>query len=599
MTPLWDSLGSHVRHVDGVDGVAFAVWAPHARRVAVVGDFNGWDAHRNSMRRSGDDGVWETFVAGAREGARYKYAIEGAAGETLPLKSDPLARYAEAMPGNASIVWSDPPRVWRDARWMRERASRIASTAPVSIYEVHLGSWRRREDGRPTSYREAAAELLPYARDMGFTHVELLPLAEYPFEGSWGYQATGLFAPTSRYGTPEDLRAFVERAHELELGVIFDWVPGHFPNDQHGLALFDGTPLYEHADPRRGRAPEWNTLVYDYGRAEVANFLIASALYWLEEFHGDGLRVDAVSSMLYLDYGRATGEWTPNAHGGNENLEAIEFLRRLNETIAARHPDVATFAEESTIWPKVTAPVASGGLGFTYKWNLGWMRDTLAYVAAEDGERPDRWTALTQTFSYAYGERYVLPLSHDEVVHLRGSMLQKMPGNDRARFANLRLLLAFTFFYPGKKLLFMGSEFGDAREWNHDAQLDWSRLDDAMHAGVRNLVRDCNAIYRRSPALHRLDADPTGFALLDDARPGVVAFARNADTEAGRVVIAINFTAERRGVTLAPLLDGIYRVAIDTDSRRYGGDGERAEILKSPASLELPPLCAFVFEATS
>ena len=597
MTPLWDSLGSHVRRTGGVDGVAFAVWAPNARRVNVVGDFNGWDAHRNSMGR-GNDGVWETFVPGAREGARYKYAIEGAEGETLPLKSDPLARYAEALPGNASIVWSDPPRAWRDARWMRERASRIASAAPVSIYEVHLGSWRRREDGRPTSYREAAAELLPYARDMGFTHVELLPLAEHPFEGSWGYQPTGLFAPTSRYGTPEDLRAFVERAHELELGVIFDWVPGHFPNDPHGLALFDGTPLYEHPDPHRGRAPEWNTLVYDYGRAEVADFLIASALYWLEEFHGDGLRVDAVSSMLYLDYGRAPGEWTPNVRGGNENLEAIEFLRRFNETIALRYPDVATFAEESTIWPKVTAPVASGGLGFTYKWNLGWLRDTLAFFAAPAGERADRWTALTQTFAYAHGERYVLPLSHDEVAPPRGSLLQKMPGDERARFANLRVLLAFAFVYPGKKLLFMGSELGDAREWDHDAQLDWSLLDEEMHAGVRNLVLDCNALYRRSPALHRLDAEPAGLALLGDAGPGVLSFARTAGTDCGRIAIAINLTTEPRAVALAASLAGAYRVAIDTNSRRYGGDGAGAAISTSP-SLEVPPLSALVLEATA
>jgi 1,4-alpha-glucan branching enzyme len=565
----------------------------------VVGDFNGWDPHHNEMHRRGDDGVWETFVAGARQGARYKYAIEGAAGGALPHKSDPLARFAEAVPGNASIVWNDPPRVWRDARWMRERASRIANTSPVSIYEVHLGSWRRNEGGRLTSYREAAAELLPYAREMGFTHVELLPLAEHPFEGSWGYQATGLFAPTSRYGTPEDLRAFVERAHELELGIIFDWVPSHFPNDPHGLALFDGTPLYEHADPQRGRAPEWNSLAYDYGRAEVADFLIASALYWLEEFHGDGLRVDAVASLLYLDYGRAPGEWTPNVRGGNENLEAIEFLRRFNETIARHRPDVATFAEESTIWPKVTAPVASGGLGFAYKWNMGWARDTLAYFAAAADERTDRWAALTQTFSYAHGERYVLPLSHDEVVHSTGSLLQKMPGDDRARFANLRVLFAFTFVYPGKKLFFMGSEFGDACEWDHDAQLDWSRLDDAMHAGVRNLVRDCNALYRRSPALHRLDADPAGFALLGDARPGVLSFARSAGPEAARIVIAINVTTEqRRGVASAASLEGPYRVAIDTNSLRYGGNGAGAAVSVSPLSLDVPPLCAVVLEAT-
>jgi 1,4-alpha-glucan branching enzyme len=606
VTRLWQELGSHVRNVDGVDGVTFAVWAPNARSVSVVGDFNDWDGGRNPMQR--DDDVWRLFVAGARAGARYKYEIRGARGELLPLKSDPLARYAEARPGNASIVWEAAPARWRDEEWMRERAARNRSDAPISIYEVHVGSWRHGAEGRSLSYNEIADQLLPYACEMGFTHVELLPLAEHPFEGSWGYQPTGMFAPTSRYGTPDDLRAFVERAHERKLGVVFDWVPGHFPNDPHGLWNFDGTPLYEHADPQRGFAPEWSTLVYDYGRREVADFLIASALYWIEEFHVDGLRVDAVASMLYLDYGRAPGTWSPNVHGGNENLEAIAFLRELNTTIAARHPGVATFAEESTIRPKVTAPVAAGGLGFAYKWNMGWMQDTLAYFTSDFAIRPRRWQKLNGTAEYAHGEKYVLPLSHDEVVHGKRSLLRKMPGDRREQFANLRVLLALVYTQPGKKLLFMGAELGDAREWDHETEIGWGLLDDELHAGVQTLVRDCNALYRSSPALHRLDAAPPGFRWIDagDGARGLLAFARSADERgAEHVIAAFNVLPVAAEYRVGAVRAGSYRIAIDTDWDRYGGtrDAGAASVTTAgvPAhgypqslSLKLPPLSAIV-----
>jgi 1,4-alpha-glucan branching enzyme len=607
---LWEALGSHARTMDGVAGVAFAVWAPNAQRVSVVGDFNGWDGRRHPMRKRVECGVWEIFVPAANEGARYKYEILGAGGELLPLKADPLARYAEVRPANASVVWNERPRQWRDDAWMRERHQRSRRDAPISIYEVHLGSWRRHGDGRVLSYRELAEQLLPYVREMGFTHVELLPITEHPFDGSWGYQPTGMFAPTSRYGTPNDLRGFVERAHELKIGVILDWVPGHFPNDPHGLALFDGTHLYEHGDPRQGVAPDWNTLIYNYGRREVANYLIASALYWVEEFHIDGLRVDAVASMLYLDYSRRPGEWVPNVSGGNENLEAIAFLRRLNEAIYGRYDGSVTIAEESTAWPMVSMPVASGGLGFGYKWNMGWMHDTLEYFAYDPVYRRYHQCDLTFGLVYAYTENYILPLSHDEVVHGKRSLLLKMPGDRWQQFANLRLLLALMFTHPGKKLLFMGSELAAEREWNHDAQLDWDGLADSLRAGVQRLVRDCNSLYGSSPALYRLDAEPSGFEWIDfaDAARSVLAFARyGADEAEGLFVVAVNATPViRSNYRIGAPRPGAYREVLNTDSHYYGGSnvGNGGVVETQPLAahgrpqsivLTLPPLAAVVF----
>ncbi len=606
---LWDVLGSHVRTIDGVSGVTFALWAPNAQRVSVVGDFNGWDGRRHPMRKRVECGVWEIFVPAASEGARYKYEILGARGDLLPLKADPLARHAEVRPANASIVWKESAPPWHDDSWMRERHERNRRDAPISIYEVHPGSWRRHGDGRVLNYRELAGRLLPYVCEMGFTHVELLPITEHPFDGSWGYQPTGMFAPTSRYGTPDDFRAFVERAHELKIGVILDWVPGHFPDDPHGLAFFDGTHLYEHGDPRQGFAPDWNTLIYNYGRREVANFLLASALYWLEEFHADGLRVDAVASMLYLDYSRRPGEWVPNAAGGNENLEAIAFLRRLNETLYGRYDGSVTIAEESTAWPMVSMPVSDGGLGFGYKWNMGWMHDTLEYFGYDPLYRRYHQNRLTFGLVYAYSENYVLPLSHDEVVHAKRSLLLKMPGDRWQRFANLRLLLALTFTHPGKKLLFMGSELAPESEWNHDAQLDWSILADPQHSGVKRLVRDCNALYVSSPALYRLDAQPPGFEWIDfaDAIQSVLAFARKGINEAdGLFVVAINATpVVHHGYRIGAPRPGVYREALNTDSQYYGGSnvGNCGLIETRPIAshgrphsltLTLPPLAAVV-----
>jgi len=604
---LWNVLGAHLRTVDGVAGVAFAVWAPNASRVSVVADFNGWDGRTHPMRKRVECGVWEIFVPGAAAGARYKFELEGPGGELLPLKADPLARHAELRPANASIVAAPSAVEWTDSQWMSRRADSVRPDAPVSIYEAHLGSWRRGEGHRFLSYRELAEQLLPYVADLGFTHVELLPIAEHPFDGSWGYQPTGMYAPTSRYGDPDDFRRFVDRAHALGLGVILDWVPGHFPSDAYGLAFFDGTYLYEYGDPRRGFQPDWNTLIYNHGRREVANFLIASALYWLEEFHVDGLRVDAVASMLYLDYSRREGEWVPNRFGGNENVEAVEFLQRLNLTVTQRHPDVATVAEESTSWPMVTGPVADGGLGFSYKWNMGWMHDTLRYFAYDPVYRKFHQNDLTFGLLYAFGERYVLPLSHDEVVHGKRALVEKMAGDRWQRFANLRALLALMFAHPGKKLLFMGDELGATHEWDHDAQLDWGLLGDGLHAGVSKLVRDCNRLYRDLPALHEQDATSRGFAWIDcqDAQNSVVAFLRSAG-DAEFAVAALNATpvvryAYRLGVPRA----GAYREILNTDSRYYGGSdvGNWGELATQdvPAhgyeqslSLTLPPLATVV-----
>jgi 1,4-alpha-glucan branching enzyme len=607
----WRALGANARTIDGIAGTAFAVWAPNARRVAVVGGFNGWDARAHPMRRRVEAGVWELFVPGVGDGELYKFEILGVHGERLQ-KGDPYARHAEPPPATASRVRHERSFAWNDAAWLASRATRPSREAPMSIYEVHLGSWMRHPDGRPHGYRELADSLVPYARRMGFTHLELMPVSEHPFGGSWGYQPTALYAPTARWGEPDDLRALVDRAHAEGLGVILDWVPAHFPSDAHGLAAFDGAPLYEHADPRVGRHAEWGTLVYDFGRAEVANFLIANALYWLHEFHFDGLRVDAVASMLYLDYSRPDGAWRPNVHGGRENLEAVAFLRRLNEKVYEEVPGVVTIAEESTAWPGVSRPVWLGGLGFGYKWNMGWMNDTLAYVREDPVHRPWHHHRLTFGLVYAFSENFVLPLSHDEVVHGKGSLLSKMPGDDWRRFATLRAYLSFMWMQPGKKLLFMGGEIGQRREWHHDRELDWALLGDArdgaLHRGLQALVADLNRLYATLPALHRGDCEPQGFEWIDcgDSAQSVVAWLRIGADPVDRVMAVCNFTpVPREAYRLGVPCGGRWAELLNSDAVAYGGSGVGnlggvwAEPLPAhgrpwSVTLTLPPLAALL-----
>ena len=561
--------------VDGVDGVRFAVWAPNAARVAVVGDFNSWDRRRHPMRVRYGAGIWELFLPRVASGSHYKYDIVDRNGRRLPWKSDPVARQTELPPNTASVV-SEPNRHrWHDQDWMATRGKRQTPQTPISIYEVHLGSWLHPNDnGHGGSLWDFAVErLVPYLVEMGFTHVELLPITEYPFGGSWGYQPLAMFAPTSRFGTPEGLRRFVEALHGAGIGIILDWVPAHFPTDPHGLARFDGTALYEHSDPREGYHHDWNTLIYNFGRREVQGFLIASALYWLEEFHVDGLRVDAVASMLYRDYSRKQGDWIPNVYGGRENLEAIGFLRHLNAVIAERCPGVITIAEESTAWPGVSRPIHSGGLGFSYKWNMGWMHDTLNYVSKDPIHRQYHHNDMTFGLLYTFTENFILPLSHDEVVHGKGSLINKMPGDRWQRFANLRAYFGFMWGHPGKKLLFMGGEFAQQREWNHDTDLDWGLLEDGDHAGIQRLVRDLNRLLRSEPALHQRDCDGEGFLWLvgDDRLNSVFAFLRFAANQPPILVIS-NMTPEPRhnyrvGV---PRLGG-WREVINSDSEFYGG----------------------------
>ena len=572
---LAERLGAVPREMDGVPGVAFSVWAPNARRVSVVGDFNAWDGRRHPMRLRYPAGIWELFVPRLAVGERYKFEIVGPDGHTLPQKADPLARRTEAPPATASVVAAPLAHVWKDEEWMRARAARQAPDAPMSIYELHPASWLR-PPGEPHGILDwdRLAERLPaYAADLGFTHVELLPIMEHPFGGSWGYQPLSQFAPSARFGAPEGFARFVEACHRQGLGVILDWVPGHFPTDPHGLATFDGTALYEHADPREGFHQDWNTLIYNFGRREVEGFLIASALYWLERFHVDGLRVDAVASMLYRDYSRQPGEWTPNKYGGRENMEAIAFLKRMNAVVRERCPGAITLAEESTAWPGVTAPLQDGGLGFHYKWNMGWMHDTLQYLARDPVHR--RWHHGEMTFSlvYAFSEAFVLPISHDEVVHGKGSLLGKMPGDRWRQFANLRALMAFMWSHPGKKLLFMGCELGQETEWNHDAEAPWGVLEAPEHAGVQRLVRDLNKLYASTPALHELDCEGAGFRWLvgDDAAQSVVAYLRLARS-GPPVLVALNFTPEpRAGYRLGAPQGGRWRELINTDSELYGG----------------------------
>jgi 1,4-alpha-glucan branching enzyme len=571
---LYDKLGAHVRELDGVSGTSFAVWAPAAASVRVVGDFNSWDGRLHPMRALGATGIWELFVPDVAEGTTYKFEIHTPDGE-IRLKADPFAQAAEHPPETSSIVHRSRHE-WGDAEWMTRRAAADQLAQPISIYEVHLGSWRRNpgEDNRSLSYLELADELAAYVRDMNFTHVELLPVMAHPFEGSWGYQVTSHFAPTPRYGSPDELKQMVDRLHQHGIGVILDWVPAHFPKDDWALARFDGTALYEHADPRRGEHPEWGTLEFNFGRNEVRNFLVSSGLYWLDEYHADGLRVDAVASMLYLDYSREEGEWVPNPYGGNEDLEAVGFLKQLNESLYARGDGALSAAEESTAWPGVSRPTYLGGLGFGFKWNMGWMHDTLSYFQQDPLYR--RWHHHELTFSlvYAFTENFILPLSHDEVVHGKGSLYTKMPGDHWQKHANLRALYAYMWGHPGKKLLFMGQEFAQEQEWSHERSLDWHLLEQPLNHGMRALVRDLNRVYRERPALWENDFEGEGFYWLEpnDAERSIVAFARTSKDFQDVVAVALNLTPEpRHGYRIGLPRAGRWVEAINTDSTHYGG----------------------------
>jgi 1,4-alpha-glucan branching enzyme len=606
---LYDRLGAHPLEHEGAAGVHFAVWAPNAVRVSVVGDFNGWDGRRHVMRLRHGTGVWEIFVPGLGVGTLYKYEIVGAGGELLPLKADPVGFGAELRPSTASVVCDTSAFHWTDQEWMAARAVHDPRRIPMAVCEVHLGSWRRGENGRWLSYDELADRLVPYVKDMGYTHVELMPVNEHPLDASWGYQPIGLFAPTARFGPPEGFARLVDRCHRAGLGVIVDWVPAHFPVDEHGLAWFDGTALYEHADPRQGFHPDWNTAVFNFGRREVANYLVANALFWLDRYHIDGLRVDAVASMLYLDYSRKPGEWLPNREGGNQNLDAVAFLRRLNEAVYARHPGAMTIAEESTAWPAVSQPTFAGGLGFGFKWNMGWMHDTLQYLREDPVHR--RWHHHQMTFGliYAFAENFVLPLSHDEVVHGKGSLLDRMPGDAWQRFATLRAYYGFMWAYPGKKLLFMGQEFGQGREWNFDGELDWALLDIGWHRGVQALVRDCNRFYRDLSALHERDCEPEGFRwiVVDDAANSVLAWMRFGAADAAPVAVVTNFTpVPRNEYRIGLPRPGRWREVLNTDAAAYGGSnagnaggiaasGPPCHGYSSSAVVALPPLSTLWF----
>jgi 1,4-alpha-glucan branching enzyme len=571
---LYEKLGAHPREIDGAAGTAFAVWAPSARGVSVVGEFNSWDGRLHAMRSLGSSGIWELFVPGVEEGARYKFEIRGADGE-LQLKADPFAFEAEPPPQTASIVRRMRHR-WSDAQWLERRRRTEPLRRPISIYEVHLGSWRRNalEADRPLTYLELADELATYVGDLGFTHIELLPVMAHPFSGSWGYQVTSYFAPTPLFGSPDDFAAFVDRMHEHGIGVLLDWVPAHFPRDAWALARFDGTALFEHADPRRGAHPDWGTLIFNFGRHEVRNFLLASALYWMREYHSDGLRVDAVASMLYLDYSREAGAWVPNEFGGREDLDAVEFLKELNELLHARIPGVISAAEESTAWPGVSRPTYLGGLGFGFKWNMGWMHDTLRYFQQDPIYRRYHHHELTFSLMYAFSENFILPLSHDEVVHGKGALLQKMPGDRWQQLANLRALYGYMWTHPGKKLLFMGGEIAQDREWSHERSLDWHLLEEPRHAGVQRLVRDLNHAYRDLPALWDNDFDPSGFSWLEanDAERNVVAFARASADHKDVLVCVCNLSpVPRENYRVGLPRSGRWREALNTDSAFYGG----------------------------
>ena len=608
----YESLGAHRAALDGRVGVRFAVWAPNADRVSVIGDFNGWNPDRHPMRNRGDSGVWEGFVEGAGDGDLYKYKVESSELGYYAEKADPYAFAAELAPRTASKVCHLDSYQWGDEDWMASRAAKHTPAAPLAVYEVHLGSWMRvpEEHDRWLTYGELAERLSDYIRTMGFTHVELMPVTEHPFGGSWGYQTTGYFAPTSRFGSPLDFMAFVDALHRRGIGVIVDWVPAHFPDDAHGLARFHGTHLYEHMDPKLGRHPDWDTLVFNFGRNEVANFLLSSALFWLDKYHVDGIRVDAVSSMLYRDYGREEGEWVPNQYGGKENIEAIELLRHVNAAVYAQFPDVMTIAEESTAWPLVSRPVSQGGLGFGFKWNMGWMHDMLEYMSHDSVYRKHHHDRLTFSMLYAFSENYVLPLSHDEVVHMKGSLLDKMPGDDWQKFANLRLLYGYMYAHPGKKLLFMGSEIGQRAEWNHDRSIDWHLLDEDSHRGVQRLVGDLNRLYRQRTALYLTESEDRGFSWIDcaDHDASVVSFLRTGRDPSESLLVVCHFTpVPRREYRLGVPRLGAWKELLNTDSTYYGGsdignrgcvEAEEVPFHRQPYSirLTLPPLATVVFE---
>ncbi|MFA7095214.1 MAG: 1,4-alpha-glucan branching protein GlgB [Gammaproteobacteria bacterium] len=599
-------LGAHVHIVDGIEGVLFATWAPNAQRVSVVGDFNNWDGRRHPMRVRGGSGVWELFIPGLKPGALYKFEIRNREWGTIHLKSDPYAQQFELRPSTASIVVSNEPYPWKDHAWIEARQQADWQHMPMSIYEIHLGSWKRDSDGNFLNYREIAHRLVDYIKPLGYTHIELLPITEHPLDASWGYQTSGYYAATSRHGTPDDFRYFVDYLHQNGIGVLLDWVPAHFPKDAHGLARFDGSALYEHEDPRRGEHRDWGTLIYNYGRNEVRNFLLASAIFWLEEFHIDGLRVDAVASMLYLDYSREPGDWLPNQYGGKENLEAIDFLRELNHVTHGQHPGTVMIAEESTAWPMVSRPVYLGGLGFSMKWNMGWMHDTLVYMSKDPVHRHYHHNQLTFGMLYAFTENFVLPFSHDEVVHGKRSMLDKMPGDDWQRFANLRTLYTYMFTYPGKKLLFMGAEFAHGLEWNEGRELDWYLLDYPNHRGVQLLIRDLNHLYRSQTALHKWDFEPQGFEWIDcnDAAQSVLSYLRRDGDDV--VVVVLNFTpVPRENYRIGVPRPGYYREILNSDSIYYGGSnmgngpGVMADDIPWMArpyslNLTLPPLAGIV-----
>ncbi|WP_137133485.1 1,4-alpha-glucan branching protein GlgB [Rhizobium sp. FKY42] len=603
---LFDKMGAHPLKHEGVEGFHFAVWAPNAKRVSVVGDFNGWDGRRHVMRLRVDTGIWEIFAPDVLPGSTYKFEIIGKDGTPLPLKADPYARRAELRPQTASLTAPELVQEWEDEAHRKFWAECDHRRQPISIYEVHAGSWRKRPDGTFLSWDELAAELIPYVTDMGFTHIEFLPITEHPFDPSWGYQTTGLYAPTARFGEPEGFARFVNGCHKVGIGVILDWVPAHFPTDAHGLRQFDGTALYEHADPRQGFHPDWNTAIYNFGRIEVLSYLINNALYWAEKFHLDGLRVDAVASMLYLDYSRKEGEWVPNEYGGRENLEAVRFLQKLNSASYASHAGLMTIAEESTSWPKVSHPVHEGGLGFGFKWNMGFMHDTLSYLKREPVHRKFHHNELTFGLIYAYSENFVLPLSHDEVVHGKGSLIAKMAGDDWQKFANLRAYYAFMWGYPGKKLLFMGQEFAQWSEWSEARSLDWNLLHYHPHEGVRRLVRDLNFTYRSKPALHARDCEGEGFEWLiaDDSDNSVYAWLRKAPGEKPVAVIT-NFTPVYRENYRVPLpKEGRWREILNTDAEIYGGSGKgnggRVQAVSAggtiSAEVTLPPLATIMLE---
>lgn len=609
---LYEKLGSHLLTIDGQKGTYFAVWAPDAKQVSVIGDFNGWDRTSHPLQQRGQSGIWCGFVPCVGKGAIYKYHIASRYKGYRVDKADPYAVHSETPPKTASVVWNIGYD-WGDQEWLKKRRERNALDAPMSIYEVHPGSWRRliEEDNRSLTYREMAPQLADYVNQMGFTHVEFLPLMEHPFFGSWGYQITGYFAPTSRYGTPQDFMFLIDYLHQHDVGVILDWVPSHFPTDKHGLGFFDGTHLYEHAYPQRGFHPDWTSYIFNYGRKEVQSFLLSNAFFWLDKYHVDGLRVDAVASMLYLDYSRKKGEWMPNEYGGRENLEAIAFLRRFNEEVYKSYPDVQTIAEESTAWPMVSRPTYVGGLGFGLKWDMGWMHDTLEYITKNPIYRKYHHNELTFRMLYAFTENFTLPLSHDEVVHGKGSLLGKMPGDDWQKFANLRLLLGYMYAQPGKKLLFMGAELGQWREWHHDESLDWHLLEYQRHTGIKKWVEDLNRLYRSEPALYELDCEPAGFEWIDgsDVEHSVISFIRKGKSTGSIVLVVCNFTPMTHfNYKVGAPHGGLWTELLNSDAKQYGGSGQGnlggAESASVPwhgrpysLKITVPPLATVFFKS--